>query len=78
MYLGLIGILPLLGHHRGITHSKLAAFLVPLPIVLVPYLYDEKMLPISLVHYGAAVVGYLSHLLLDGLLWKRFRWRGGW
>ena len=77
-YLGLIAMLPIVTHHRGWTHAKWAAFLVPLPIVLVPYLYDAKMLSISLVYYGAAVVGYLSHLLLDGLLWRRIRWRGGW
>ena len=75
-YLGLIATLPLLGHHRGITHSKLAAFIVPLPIVIIPYLYNEKMLPISVVYYGAAVVGYLSHLLLDGLIVRWFRIRG--
>lgn len=72
-YLGLIAMLPIVGHHRGWTHKKWAAFLVPLPIVLVPYLYSEKMLAISLVYYGAALAGYLSHLLFDGLIWRRFR-----
>lgn len=75
-YLGLIATLPLLGHHRGITHRKLAALIVPLPIVIIPYLYNEKMLPISVVYYGAAAIGYLSHLLLDGLIVKWFRIRG--
>lgn len=75
-YLGLIAILPLLGHHRGITHSKLAAFIVPLPIIIIPYLYNDKMLPISVIYYGAAVVGYLSHLLLDGMIIRWFRIRG--
>jgi membrane-bound metal-dependent hydrolase YbcI (DUF457 family) len=74
-YLGIIAILPLLGHHRGLTHHKLAAFIVPLPIVLVPYLFDAKMLAISLVYYGGGVVGYLSHLLLDGMLVRWFRIR---
>jgi hypothetical protein len=48
-------------------------FLVPLPILLVPWLYSDTMVPISIVYYGAAVVGYFSHLSLDGLIWKRFR-----
>lgn len=74
-FLGLIAMLPILTHHRGWTHAKWAAFLVPLPILLVPYIYDGKMLAISLVYYGAAVVGYLSHLLLDGLLTRHFRIR---
>ncbi len=67
-YLGLVAMLPLLTHHRGWTHSVWAALLVPLPIVGVPYLFSDRMLPVSLVFYGAAVVGYLSHLALDGVL----------
>ncbi|HEX8390379.1 MAG TPA: metal-dependent hydrolase [Candidatus Saccharimonadales bacterium] len=72
-YLGLIAMLPILAHHRGWTHKKWAMLIVPLPIVLVPYLADERLLPIGLIYYGAAVAGYFSHLLLDGLIWKRFR-----
>ena len=74
-FLGLVAMLPILTHHRGWTHATWAAFLVPLPIVLVPYLYDQKMFAIALVYYGAAIAGYLSHLLLDGLLVRRFRFR---
>jgi membrane-bound metal-dependent hydrolase YbcI (DUF457 family) len=72
-YLGLIAMLPVVSKHRGWTHSKLAMVLVPLPIVIVPYLYSHKVLSIVLVYYGAAVAGYLSHLLLDGLIFKHFR-----
>jgi len=72
-YLGLIAILPILTHHRGWTHSKWAMFVIPLPIIIVPYLYNDNVLPISLVYYGAAVTGYFSHLFLDGLITKRFR-----
>ena len=74
-FLGLIAMLPIITHHRGWTHRRWAAFVVPLPIVLVPYIYDQKMLAIGLVFYGAAACGYLSHLLLDGMLIKRFRFR---
>lgn len=72
-YLGLIAMLPIVGHHRGWTHKKWAMFAIPLPILLIPYLYNDQILPISMVYYVAAVVGYFSHLLLDGLIWKRFR-----
>lgn len=72
-YLGLIAMLPIVGKHRGWTHSKLAMMLVPLPILVVPYLYNEKALSISIIYYGAAVAGYFSHLLLDGLIVKWFR-----
>jgi membrane-bound metal-dependent hydrolase YbcI (DUF457 family) len=72
-YLGLVAMLPVVGKHRGWTHSKLAMLLVPLPIIIVPYLHDNAVLPISIMYYGAAVAGYFSHLLLDGLIVKWFR-----
>jgi hypothetical protein len=72
-YLGLIAMLPIITHHRGWTHSKWAMLAVPLPILIVPYLYNPAMLPVSVVYYGAAVAGYFSHLLFDGLIIKQFR-----
>lgn len=75
-YLGLIAMLPIVGKHRGWTHAKWAMFVVPLPILVIPYLYNEAALRIALIYYGAAVTGYFSHLLLDGLIWKHFRIRG--
>ncbi len=74
-YLGLIAMLPVVGKHRGWTHKKWAMIAVPLPILLIPYLYNDAVLSISVVYYGAAVSGYFSHLLFDGLIWKRFRIR---
>lgn len=72
-YLGLVAMLPVVGKHRGWTHSKLAMLLVPLPLVAIPYLYNKEILPICVIYYGAAVAGYFSHLLLDGLIIKWFR-----
>lgn len=72
-YLGIIAMLPIVGHHRGWTHKKWAMFVVPLPILLVPYLYHPASLKIAAVYYGAAVVGYFSHLLLDGLIVRWIR-----
>lgn len=74
-YLGLIAMLPIVGKHRGWTHSKIAMLVVPLPIALLPYLYNKEILAASLLFYGAAVVGYFSHLLLDGLIvrWIRIK-----
>src|SRR5665647_255892 len=34
-YLGLLAMTPIIGKHRGWTHSRIAMFLVPLPIVFV-------------------------------------------
>ncbi|RTK93918.1 metal-dependent hydrolase [Candidatus Saccharibacteria bacterium] len=75
-YLGLLAMTPIVGRHRGWTHSKLAMMLVPLPLVLVPYLHSSRLLPTMLLVYGAAVAGYFSHLLFDGLIVKGFRVKG--
>lgn len=72
-YLGLIAMLPIIGHHRGWTHSKWAMLLVPLPILVIPYLHNQTLLPVSAMYYGAAVAGYFSHLLLDGEIFRKFR-----
>jgi membrane-bound metal-dependent hydrolase YbcI (DUF457 family) len=72
-YFGLLAMTPIIGKHRGWTHSRLAMILVPLPIVLVSYLYRDALSITTVLIYGAAVAGYFSHLLLDGLIWNRFR-----
>jgi membrane-bound metal-dependent hydrolase YbcI (DUF457 family) len=72
-YLGLVAMLPIVGKHRGWTHSKVAMLLIPLPLLIVPYLYSEQALKAGVLLYGAAVAGYCSHLLLDGLIFKWFR-----
>lgn len=75
-YLGFLAMTPIIGRHRGWTHSKLAMLLVPLPIALIPYLNKSSILPTALLIYGAAVAGYFSHLLFDGLIFKHFRVKG--
>ncbi|MDB5186075.1 MAG: hypothetical protein JWL85_598 [Candidatus Saccharibacteria bacterium] len=79
-YLGLLAMTPIIGKHRGWTHSKIAMVLVPLPIVLVSYLYRESVAPTTLIIYGAAVTGYFSHLLLDGKITRHIaiRSRSAW
>jgi membrane-bound metal-dependent hydrolase YbcI (DUF457 family) len=72
-YLGLIAMTPIIGKHRGWTHTKWAMLLVPAPLIIIPYLYRPSVLQPAILLYGAAVVGYFSHLLLDGLIWKHFR-----
>ncbi len=65
--LGFAAMLPALGHHRGWTHSWWAMLLVPLPILLLPVLF-WGLPPLALApFYIAAVLGYLSHLILDAL-----------
>ncbi|HIG73468.1 MAG TPA: metal-dependent hydrolase [Bacteroidetes bacterium] len=80
-YLGLFCILPALGKHRGWTHTTWAMLLIPSPLLLVPMLLFHDTEPMAgLPLYGAAVAGYFSHLLVDGLIvplpWKRRGARG--
>lgn len=75
-YLGFFGMIPIIGHHRGWTHSKIAMILIPLPVVIVPYINNSNILSTTLLIYGSAVVGYFSHLLFDGLIFKHFRIKG--
>jgi membrane-bound metal-dependent hydrolase YbcI (DUF457 family) len=64
-YLGLVAILPVLSRHRGWTHTWWAMLLVPSPLLILPYLHVPERPFIGLPFYGAAVVGYLSHLVMD-------------
>jgi hypothetical protein len=75
-YLGLLAMTPIVGKHRGWTHSKIAMVLVPAPILLIPYLHNHHVWTLGLLIYGAAVVGYFSHLLLDGLIVPFIRFKG--
>lgn len=77
-FLGLIAMTPIVGHHRGWTHKKPAMFLVPLPILVVPYLATNTVGDTALLLYAASVAGYFTHLLLDGLIVKWVRVKGGW
>ncbi|CAM3228087.1 metal-dependent hydrolase [Rhodothermus bifroesti] len=74
-YLGLFAILPILGKHRGWTHTWWAMLLIPSPLLLLPYLFFPDRPLSGLPFYGAAVVGYFSHLVLDGVLLRFHRRR---
>lgn len=76
-YLGLLAMTPVVGKHRGWTHSLVAMVLVPSPLLIIPYLNNQYILPTSFLFYGASVAGYFSHLLLDGRIFKGFRIKGG-
>lgn len=75
-YLGLIAMLPILGNHRGWTHQRWAMVVIPLPLLIGPYLYKQEVLPLASLYYAAAVAGYFSHLLLDGRIHGRIRLKG--
>ncbi len=67
-YLGLFCILPALGKHRGWTHSRWAMLLIPSPLLALPVVLAPEAPWAGLPFYGAAVVGYFSHLVMDGLV----------
>ena len=67
-YLGLFCILPALGKHRGWTHTYWAMLLIPLPLLVLPYVLFPETPLAGLPFYGAAVVGYFSHLFMDGMV----------
>jgi hypothetical protein len=69
--LGLGAMGPLLGKHRGWTHSRLAMVAVPSPLVLVPMLMENAVVWPGLPYYLAATLGYASHLYMDGILFRR-------
>jgi membrane-bound metal-dependent hydrolase YbcI (DUF457 family) len=64
-YLGLVALLPVLSRHRGWTHTWWAMLLIPSPLLILPYLHVPGRPFVGLPFYGAAVIGYLSHLVVD-------------
>jgi hypothetical protein len=69
-YLGLFAILPILGKHRGWTHTYWAMLLVPSPLLILPAMMFPAAPLAGLPFYGAAVVGYFSHLVMDGMVFR--------
>lgn len=62
---GLAAMLPGVAHHRGWTHTWLAALIAPLPILFLPVLVSDASWRDFLPLYLAFAGGYLSHLALD-------------
>lgn len=64
-YLGFFALLPIVGQHRGWTHTWWSAVLIPSPILLYPY-FTQGNIPNSAVYfYLCAEAGYFSHLVMD-------------
>ncbi len=79
-FMGLLAMLPILGKHRGWTHTHWAMVVVPLPFLLVPFIYNPAEPWSGAIYYGAAVAGYASHLVFDGIFFRmpRFKRRRKW
>ena len=64
-FFGLLIILPVLSNHRGWTHSRITAVVLPSPLILLPMYLSGGTLLEGLPYYCAAVTGYFSHLFFD-------------
>ena len=71
--LGLFAITPLLGGHRGWTHSRMAMLFVPSLFILIPSLIGGGFILEGLPFSIASFIGYVSHLYRDGRLFGRKR-----
>lgn len=85
-FLGLFAMLPLIGKHRGWTHSRLTMLLLPAIFLILPFCFEHEInnpvkflssisldvIKDELPFYAASVIGYATHLHLDGIL-LRFR-----
>ena len=81
-FLGLFAMLPLIGNHRGWTHSKLTMLLLPAVFLILPIYFQRDqldgyellaaqnlvLLKDGLPFYTASLIGYATHLHLDGIL----------
>lgn len=63
--IGFLALLPILGSHRGWTHTLLAMVIVPSPILILPCFVLGMDWKAALPYYLAAVTGYFSHLAID-------------
>ncbi|MFW6253553.1 MAG: metal-dependent hydrolase [Chitinivibrionales bacterium] len=65
--LGLVAMIPILGKHRGWTHSWFSCFLMPLPLLMIPVFTFGQPWWHGILWYGAAVAGYATHLAIDAV-----------
>jgi hypothetical protein len=70
-YFGLLALVPIVSRHRGWTHTYAAMLLVPAPILVAPMYLARAPVLDGLPYYLGAVAGYLSHLVADGMLFRR-------
>jgi len=65
--LGLVAMLPAVGRHRGWTHTWWAMLAVPGVLAAVPAVVLDLSPEAVGPYFAAAVLGYGSHLVLDGI-----------
>jgi membrane-bound metal-dependent hydrolase YbcI (DUF457 family) len=70
-YFGLLALVPIVSRHRGWTHSYLAMVLVPAPVLVAPMYLAGSAVVDGVPYYLGAVTGYFSHLVADGMVFRR-------
>jgi hypothetical protein len=65
--LGFFAIFPNVLKHRGQMHSRSAAIILPLPLLIIPIIATGRLeyQQLGVSYYIAAVFGYASHLIAD-------------
>lgn len=65
--LGFFAIFPNVLKHRGQLHSRAAAIILPLPLLVIPIIATGRLeyQQLGVSYYIAAVFGYVSHLMAD-------------
>jgi len=63
--IGFFALLGIISKHRGFLHSKTAAILLPLPLLIIPLLITARGRDLGIEFYLATVAGYFSHLKAD-------------
>ena len=65
--LGLFAIIPNVLKHRGQLHTRSAAIILPVPLLIIPIIATGKLgyQQLGVSYYIAAVFGYMSHLIAD-------------
>ena len=80
--LGVFAMLPLLGKHRGWTHSRLTMLLLPAVFLVLPFYFagaevdldnlkssqNMDLIRSGFPFYTASLIGYATHLHMDGIL----------
>ena len=81
-FFGFFAMLPMLGKHRGWTHSRITMLLLPAILTIAPYYLQNNtfkltdlliienlsQLKMILPFYTAGLIGYATHLQIDGIL----------
>jgi len=65
--LGFFAIIPNVLKHRGQLHTRSAAIILPVPLLIIPIIATGKLgyQQLGISYYIAAVFGYISHLVAD-------------